>query len=77
MSIGPGNPEPVNALHHWAAADSITPVHDLNIPIPEHKPPPLAEDYLKRREQRRRQQEQHPEAPQHKPDPDGHIDEYA
>lgn len=61
----------------WAAADSIPPVHDLNIPIPQHKPPPLAEDFHKQREQRRRkQQENHPEST-HQPAQDGHIDDYA
>ena len=76
MSIGPGNPEPVAVMKYWAA-DSITPVHDLSIPIPEHKPPPLAEDLHKRREQRRKQPDKNQKQPERKPDPDGHIDEYA
>lgn len=61
----------------WAATDPIPPVQDFNIPIPQHKPPPLAEDFYKQREQRRRKKEDKaPEQP-HQPAQDGHIDDYA
>lgn len=77
MSIGPGSPQGYITPVLWAATDPVPPVQDLNIPIPHHKPPPLAEDFRRRRDPRRHPPDTDAPADPRKPDADGHIDDYA
>ena len=77
MTIGYGKTDWVVTLKNWTATDPVSLVPDLKIPMPPHKPQPLAEDLRKRREQRSRRHGQTTGGNAPGPDPDRRIDEYA
>lgn len=64
-------------LATWRAADQIEPVHDHNIPIPEHRLPPTKDNPARNKPRRDKPapQQRAPSSPPRRQD--GHVDEYA